>query len=95
MEVYGSTGQVICLDRHRIEIRLNNSEPVQASKLKELDPPVDDPFAYFAAVVNNEVVPRPSDLSSLQNNLLVVEILDAAKRSAKQKRSVPLAGRDK
>jgi hypothetical protein len=31
-----------------------------------------------------------SDLSALPNNLLVVEILEAAKRSAKEGRSIPL-----
>ena len=48
----------------------------------------DDPFAYFAAVVNKQISPSPSDPSSLENNVLVVEILDAAVRSAKEKRSV-------
>ena len=47
----------------------------------------DDPAAalfdflrYFAAVVRAEI--QPSGLSSLKNNLIVTEILDAARRSA-------------
>ena len=42
--------------------------------------PEDDFLRYFAAVVRGEI--KPSGLSSLRNNLIVVEILDAARRSA-------------
>ncbi len=45
-----------------------------------LSPPGDDFLRYFAAVVRGEL--RPSGLSSLKNNLVVTEILDAARRSA-------------
>ena len=43
---------------------------------------------YFAAVVRGEI--RPSGLSSLGNNLVVTEILDAARRSAETGRRVIL-----
>ncbi len=93
MEVYGSTGQVICHDRHRIEIRLSEKGEPATSELAERQSPNDDPFAYFAAVVNDQISPSPSDPSSLENNLLVVEILDAAIRSAREKRSVEFDSR--
>nr|GFC70724.1 hypothetical protein [Tanacetum cinerariifolium] len=44
--------------------------------------PYDEPFAYLAAVVRGTA---PEDvLSSLATNMLVVEILDAAKQSVKE-----------
>jgi predicted dehydrogenase len=42
--------------------------------------PEDDFVRYLAAVVRNEI--KPAGLSSLENNLVVTEILDAARRSA-------------
>ncbi len=42
-----------------------------------------NPFFYLTAVVRGEITPSPSDLSALENNLTVVEILDAARESAR------------
>jgi hypothetical protein len=46
--------------------------------------PYHDPFAYLAAVVRGEIIVKPTDLSSLQNNMIVMEILEAAKESARK-----------
>jgi hypothetical protein len=40
--------------------------------------------------VRGEINVRPTDLSSLENNLVVVEILEAAKRSAREGRAIKL-----
>jgi predicted dehydrogenase len=53
-----------------------------SSKLSERPSPFHDPFAHFAAVIRKEIVIPPYDLSSLENNMIVMEILDAARRSA-------------
>jgi predicted dehydrogenase len=50
--------------------------------------PEDDPVRYLAAVTRGEV--RPSGLSSLENNLIVTEILEAARESAQTGRTVKL-----
>ena len=47
-----------------------------------LSAPYDNPFHYFAAAVRGEITVGPTDLSSLENNLTVVEILSAAVRSS-------------
>ncbi len=44
---------------------------------------------YFAAVVRGEL--QPSGLSALDNNLIVTEILDAARRSAARGQTIRLA----
>ena len=57
-------------------------------KLEELTNPYNDPFSYFAAVIKGEIKVSPSDLSSLENNMTVMEILDAAIRSAKKGKTI-------
>ena len=49
-----------------------------------------NPYAHSAAVVRGEC--EPNALSSVANNLVVVEILDAARRSVATGRRVVLAG---
>ncbi len=73
-------------DRLRIRIAGKSEETPHAGPLAA---PADDFLRYFAAVVRGEV--QPSGLSSLRNNVVVVEILDAARRSAKSGRPVSLA----
>lgn len=54
-----------------------------------LAPAEADPFAHLAAVVRGEA--KPNALSSVENNLVVMEVLDAARRSAQSGRRVRLA----
>ena len=46
------------------------------------------PFYYFASAIRGETTVAPGDLSSLENNLITVEILDAARESARTGKSV-------
>jgi predicted dehydrogenase len=79
MEVYGRTGQALTVGQGGLRIHLpGKSEEIRQAP--PLSPPGDDFLRYFAAVVRGEI--RPSGLSSLKNNLVVTEILDAARRSA-------------
>lgn len=59
-------------------------------KLKERTAPFDDPFALLAAVVRNDLKLEDYDLNALDNNMLVVEILDAAKKSAELGKTIYL-----
>jgi predicted dehydrogenase len=43
--------------------------------------PYDNPYTYFCAVVKGKAQEDPQ--STLENNLIVMEILDAARESAK------------
>ena len=52
--------------------------------------PYNDGFAYLAAVVHGDIKLKPTDLSSLENNMVVVEILEAARKSAKEGKVVYL-----
>lgn len=90
MEIYGVKGQIVADDRHSLHIRGMTSDSTRNVTLDERAAPFDDPFSYFRAVIDGRVTPGPYDPSSLDNNLLVVEILDAAKRSAASGKTVKL-----
>jgi len=87
MEVYGQTGQVITVKRD--ELRLHkageNEERVAA---KPIPAPYDDELAYLRAVVLDGI--KEDGLSSLETNVTVTEILDAARRSAKEGKTIAL-----
>lgn len=87
MEIYGQTGQVITSGLDGLRVRLKG-QAEETRKASPLASPNDDFLRYFAAVARREVA--PSGLSSLRNNLIVTEILDAARRSAATGRSVLL-----
>ena len=90
LEVYGATGQALTVKREAVRLRLAGKDEMEVRSLA-LEPPEDDPVRYLAAVARGAV--RPSGLSSLENNLIVTEILDAARESAQTGRTVKLPPR--
>jgi predicted dehydrogenase len=90
LEVYGSRGQGLTVRREAVRFRREGKEEAEEPS-PALAAPEDDPVRYLAAVARGEV--RPSGLSSLENNLIVTEILDAARESAQTGRTVKLAPR--
>jgi predicted dehydrogenase len=83
MEVYGQTGYAHAVNRTTLTYRLSRDEPEQTVTLDERSAPHNDPFSYFAAVIRGEIIMDEYDLYGLPNNMIVVEILDAARESAK------------
>lgn len=83
MEIYGQTGYILVDDRNNMRIRINDKVPENKVILEEQKSPYDDPFSYIANVVRNKIKIPLYDLSSLENNMIVMEILEAAKESAK------------
>jgi predicted dehydrogenase len=79
MHIYGEKGY-ICQD-NATDLRVYAENKEIARKSPALKPPYNDPFFYLKAVVRNEIEVGLVDLSSLENNLTVVSILDAAVRS--------------
>lgn len=89
MEVYGRTGYAKTIRRDKVDVRLKGEKEGQITSPAPLEPPYDDSLHYFAAVVAGEVKDE-HNLSSLDTNVLVTEILDAARRSAKEGRTIRL-----
>ena len=88
MEVYGQSGCVLTVGPDEIRVRHGNGKE-QLEQAKPLPAPYDDPLNYFGAVVRGEIRPK-GDLSSLDTNLIVTEILDAARQSARTGKTVEL-----
>lgn len=83
MEVYGKTGYVMTIDNLKMRYRKSEKEPEEQVQAEPTRFPQNDPFAYLAAVVRG-TIKSEDDLSSLKTNMVVVEILDAARQSAKE-----------
>jgi len=91
MEVYGESGYIIAENSIvlRLKNKKNNPEKREEVDAKELNV-YQDPFAYFADVIHGKIqVPR-NGLYSLENNVTVVRILDAARESAKAGKTMVL-----
>lgn len=87
MEVYGHTGYVITVRRDEVRVRREGAEEERVAA-KPLPAPCDDPISCLRAVALGEAA--PDGLSSLATNLIVTEILDAARQSAASGRTVRL-----
>jgi predicted dehydrogenase len=89
MEVYGRTGYVITVGRDDLRVRLPGNAEAAAVKAKPVPAPYDDSLSYLRAVILENL--KPDGLSSLETNLVVTEILDAARQSAMSGKTVRLA----
>ncbi len=88
MEIYGQSGWVFADNHRELRYRLSAQAPQELLTLEPRPYPYDNPYTYFAAVVRGEVEVKADDLSSLENNMVVVEILDAARKSAREQKTV-------
>jgi len=89
MEVYGQTGYVITVKRDDIRVRRGgNNTQEELIAAKPVPAPYDNSLSYVRAVVLDGA--KPDLLSSLDTNVTVTEILDAARRSAATGISVKL-----
>ncbi len=85
MAVYGLTGAAYADNRNDVRVRIAEGYDgfdERKQSLPERDAPWHDPFVLFGAVIRDEIELPPGDLSSLENNMIVMEILEAARRSA-------------
>ncbi len=89
MVIYGRTGYAKTILRDRIEVRKQGEQEAQTTSAKPVPAPYDDPLHYLAAVIKGEIS-EDGDVSSLKTNVIVSEILDAARRSAASGRTVDL-----
>ncbi|MBE0656529.1 MAG: Gfo/Idh/MocA family oxidoreductase [Bryobacteraceae bacterium] len=87
IEVYGESGYAIALDPVRLRTRIGK-EPEQTVETPAIPTPDDDVVHYLAAIARGQA--KPAGLGSLENNLIVTEILDAARRSAREGRTIKL-----
>ena len=91
LEVYGTDGYAIADNASdlRVKTASEGAEEMLQQLTGERPLTARDPFAYLAGVVRGDIQPGGS-LSSLEVNMVVVEILDAAIRSAAEGRTIHL-----
>lgn len=92
MEVYGRKGYVITVKRDEMDVRLPGEDAAKRVQAKPVAAPNDDPITYLRAVVLEGM--KPEGPGSLETNVVVAEILDAARESAKTGRTVKLERKD-
>ena len=95
MEIYGATGYVDTLyEDHdpgaKLRVRLTGEPSEHTETAPPLAPPQNDSLNYLAAVLAGTLKSQ-NDLTSLDTNVTVVRILDAARRSAQTGRTIQLA----
>lgn len=91
MHVYGTSGYIYIDDAETIRYRLDEQSEEDVKEISLEDAPFGDPFAFFAAAISGEIEVGPEDLSSLEINLIVVEILEAARESSQTGKKVELS----
>jgi predicted dehydrogenase len=92
MEVYGQTGYVITVKRDDIRVRRADGQEEQIAA-KAIPAPYDNSLSLLRAVVIDGIKldeMKPDGLSSLETNITVTEILDAARRSAASGKTIRL-----
>ena len=91
VEVYGKTGEVMTAGRDAMEVRRVGESAAKTVQAPALMPPEDDELKYLRAVVLEGL--QPSGPGSLEMNVVVAEVLDAARESAKTGKTVRMGER--
>ena len=87
-EVFGETGYLHALDNSQIVSRMRENTKGTATAAP-LAAPINDNILYLTAVLHGQLT-GVDDQSSLNYNMVVMEILDAAKRSVKEGKRIVL-----
>jgi len=88
MEVYGRTGSIFTVAKNDVSVRLPHDPQATTRAAAPIPMPYDDSLTYLRAVLLDGA--KPDALSSLETNLIVTEILDAARRSASSGNTIAL-----
>ena len=86
MELYGTKGAIYSDNPTQLRLRLSKGYSDYTEEtflLGERQKPFDDPFSVFAAVINNQLILEPYNVYALENNMITMEILQAAITSSK------------
>ena len=89
MEVYGSTGYVVTEASDHMRARYAGEKAESQVSVPPLAADEDSALDYLAAVMHGQVKAE-HDLNSLDTNMIVVQILAAARESAKTGRTVEI-----
>jgi scyllo-inositol 2-dehydrogenase (NADP+) len=88
MEVYGKTGYAITVKRDNLRVRRPGKDSEEQVTAPPVTAPYDNSLSYFRAVVLEGA--KEDAMSSLDTNVTVTEILDAARQSAATGKTIHL-----
>lgn len=88
MEVYGRTGSVVTIANNDIAVRLPREKQATTKTAPPIPQPYNDSLTYLRAVLLDGA--KVDTYSSLETNVIVTEIMDAARRSAASGRTIQL-----
>lgn len=89
MEVYGATGYAITVGPDKVRLRLPHESQEQLTTPPALSGAQNNSLSYLAAVLRGQLEPK-GDLTALDTNVIVMQILDAARESAREGKTVKL-----
>lgn len=88
-EIYGNKGYAITVGLTKLRLRYVGEKQESEITPESLAPPQDSSLHYLAAVMNGTLKPD-GDQASLDTNLIVMQILDAARESVRTGRTIKL-----
>ncbi|MFP5237243.1 MAG: Gfo/Idh/MocA family protein [Acidobacteriota bacterium] len=89
MDVYGATGYAITVGDDKLRVRYQHDRDERTITAPPLPPMQRDSLSYLAAVLSGKIKDH-GDLSALDTNVIVMQILDAARESARTGRTIQL-----
>jgi len=88
MEVYGARGSIFTIASNDVSVRLPHEAQAAVHQAQPIAAPYNDSLTYLRAVLLEGA--KPDAYSSLETNIIVTEILDAARRSAASGQTIKL-----
>ena len=89
IEVYGATGYAAAVGADKLRVRFAGDKAENTTTSAAPAKALSNSLDYLVAVLHGEVKPN-GDPSSLETNLIVVQILDAARKSAQTGKTITL-----
>jgi predicted dehydrogenase len=89
MEVYGTNGYAFTHGSDELRTRYEDQSTATVAPAPPLTSPNDNALHYLAAVLREQIQPK-GDLTALDTNIIVMQILDAARESARTRRTIEL-----
>ena len=90
MAIYGSNGYIITKDNYNMKAKGKVGSEVDYKLTAQETNTYTSPFLYFADAIRNKISIPPFGAYSIENNLIVVRILEAARNSAKTGKTIYL-----
>ena len=89
MALYGTKGSAVTVGSNQLRVRYTGQSPSIMTTPAPPVAPQDDPLHYLVAVMRGQLVPK-GDLTALDTNIVVMQILSAARDSARTGKTVLL-----